>query len=194
MNRNVKLYCVQYKAVTTNLTGLVEKAKSGDKQAFMELIDTMKLQLYKTALVRLRNEHDALDAVQEALYKAFSNIKKLRENQFFKTWLIRILINECYNIEQYKQKVIPLDNSQINADQHNENNTIESMDIQNLTSKLETIYREVIDLRYNHDLKFEDIAQVLDIPVGTVKSRLNRAHILLRERLGTNYSKKEVSS
>lgn len=180
--------------MTTNLTGLVEKAKSGDKQAFMELIDTMKLQLYKTALVRLRNEYDALDAVQEALYKAFSNIKKLRENQFFKTWLIRILINECYNIEQYKQKVIPLDNSQINVDQHNENNTIESMDIQNLTRNLETIYREVIDLRYNHDLKFEDIAQVLDIPVGTVKSRLNRAHILLRERLGTNYSNKEVSS
>jgi RNA polymerase sigma-70 factor (ECF subfamily) len=180
--------------VTTNLTELVEKAKAGNKQAFMELIDTMKLQLYKTALVRLRNEQDALDAVQEALYKAFSNIKNLRENQFFKTWLIRILLNECYNIEQYKQKVIPLDNSQFNTDQHNENDSIESMDIRNLTKKLETIYREVIDLRYNHDLKFEDIALVLDIPVGTVKSRLNRAHILLRERLGTNYSKKEVSS
>lgn len=70
--------------VTTNLTELVEKAKAGNKNAFMELVDTMKVQLYKTALVRLGNEQDALDAVQEALYKAFSNIRKLRENQFLK--------------------------------------------------------------------------------------------------------------
>ena len=65
---------------------------------------------------------------------------------------------------------------------------MESIDIQNLTSKLDDIYKEVIDLRYNHDLKFDDIAVVLDIPVGTVKSRLNRAHKLLREQLMTQNS------
>ncbi len=179
--------------MTTNLTELVEKAKAGNKNAFMELVDTMKVQLYKTALVRLGNEQDALDAVQEALYKAFSNIRKLRENQFFKTWLIRILLNECNNIEQYKRKVIPLDSEINHSEQHDEYDSDESMDIQNLTNRLEAIYKEVIDLRYNHDLKFEDIASVLDIPIGTVKSRLNRAHKLLKEQLGANYTKKEVS-
>lgn len=171
------------KVVTSNLTELVEKAKAGDKNAFMALIDTMKLQLYKTALIKLGNEHDALDAVQEALYKAFSGIKNLRQPCFFKTWLIRILINECYNIQQHNRKVVPLDNSLYNSEHQQENKSVESIDIQNLTGKLDEIYKEVIDLRYNHDLKFDDIAVILDIPVGTVKSRLNRAHKLLREQL-----------
>jgi len=169
--------------VTANLTELVEKAKAGDKNAFMVLVDTMKLQLYRTALIKLGNEHDALDAVQEALYKAFSNIKNLRQTCFFKTWLIRILINECYNIQQYNRKVVPLDDSFYNPEHRQENKSVESIDIQNLTGKLDEIYKEVIDLRYNHDLKFDDIAVILDIPVGTVKSRLNRAHKLLREQL-----------
>lgn len=172
--------------VTTNLTELVEKAKAGNKNAFMNLVDTMKLQLYKTALVKLGNEQDALDAVQEALYKAFSCIKTLRENHFFKTWLIRILINECYNIQKYKHKIVPLDSSLYQAEQQHENNSIESMDLKILTNKLDDIYKEIIDLRYNHDLKFEDIASVLDIPIGTVKSRLNRAHKLLKEQMATH--------
>lgn len=171
--------------VTTNLTELVEKAKAGDKNAFMVLLDTMKLQLYRTALVKLGNEHDALDAVQEALYKAFSNIKNLRETCFFKTWLIRILMNECYNIQQYKRRIVPFDSSLHQSEHQQENKTVHSIDIQNLTAKLDDIYKEIIDLRYNHDLKFEDIAIILDIPVGTVKSRLNRAHKLLREQLLT---------
>lgn len=165
------------------MTELVEKAKAGDKNAFMDLVDNMKLQLYRTALIKLGNEHDALDAVQEALYKAFSSIKNLREINFFKTWLIRILINECYNIQQYKRKVVPLDDTVHSSEHHHENNSAEILDIQNLTNKLDDIYKEVIDLRYNHDIKFDDIAALLDIPVGTVKSRLNRAHKLLREQL-----------
>ena len=180
---NLDISRIYFKVVTTDLTELVEKAKAGNQNAFMDLIDTMKLQLYKTALVRLGNEQDALDAVQEALYRAFSNIRTLRENHFFKTWLIRILLNECHNIQQYKQRVVPLDISLYHPEQHYENDSTESLDIQNLTNNLESIYKEIIDLRYNHDLKFEDIAAVLDIPVGTVKSRLNRAHKLLREQL-----------
>ena len=97
-------------------------------------------------------------------------------------------MNECYNIQQYKQRVVPLDNSLYKSEHRDESKSVESIDIQNLTSKLDDIYKEVIDLRYNHDLKFDDIAVVLDIPVGTVKSRLNRAHKLLREQLMTQNS------
>lgn len=172
---------------------LVEKAKAGNQNAFMELFDTIKVQLYKTALVRLCNEQDALDAIQESLVKAFSNIKNLRENQFFKTWLIRILLNECNNIEAYRRKVILHDNALDDNTHHDEHDSAMSMDIRNLTGKLDTIYKEVIDLRYNHDLKLEDIAVLLDIPLGTVKSRLNKAHKLLKEQLETSFSQKEVS-
>jgi RNA polymerase sigma-70 factor (ECF subfamily) len=69
----------------------------------------MKPQMYRTALMQLRNEHDALDAVQETLIKAFQNIKSLKQNRFFKSWIIRILINECHNIQRYKKKIIPME-------------------------------------------------------------------------------------
>lgn len=172
---------------------LVEKAKAGNQNAFMELVDTFKVQLYKTALVRLCNEQDALDAIQESLVKAFSNVKTLRENQFFKTWLIRILLNECNNIDSYRRKVILHENALNDNIRQDEQDSAMSMDIRNLTNTLDTIYKEVIDLRYNHDLKLEDIAVLLDIPLGTVKSRLNRAHKLLREQLETSFPQEEVS-
>ncbi|MFZ5989561.1 MAG: sigma-70 family RNA polymerase sigma factor [Bacillota bacterium] len=172
----------------------VDKAKQGSEKAFMILVEDMKAQMYKTAYVRLRNEQDALDAVQEAFIKAFSSIKSLRENRFFKTWLIRILLNECHNIQQYKRKVIPMENNLVEQKYTSEQDSIETMDIHSVLNQLDDIYKEVIDLRYNHDLKFEDIARVLDIPLGTVKSRLNRAHSLLRNQLRDEYCEKEVLS
>jgi RNA polymerase sigma-70 factor (ECF subfamily) len=172
------------------LVEFVEKAKQGSENAFMILIENMKAQMYKTALLRLHNEQDALDAVQEAVIKAFSGIKGLRENRFFKTWLIRILLNECNNITRYKRKVVPIDTAPCQSGQGVEPDLAGAMDIHNLLSNLDEIYRVVIDLRYNHDLKFDDIARVLDIPTGTVKSRINRAHSLLREQLSKEYCEK----
>lgn len=177
------------------MTDFVEKAKRGSEKAFMVLVDGMKHQLYKTAFVKLRNEEDALDAVQEALIKAFSSIGSLRENRFFKTWLIRILLNECHNIKKYKNKVIPTEDHLIELKHISESDSIETLDIHNVLNQLDDIYKEVIDLRYNHDLKFYDIAKILDIPLGTVKSRLNRAHSLLRNHLkdSEDYERKVLS-
>lgn len=171
------------------MNDLIEKAKSGNSKAFMIIVDNLKEQIYKTAYTQLRNEHDALDAVQETLAKAFSNIKSLKQNQFFKTWLIRILINECHNIQRYRSKVIPMEKELIKEEGTHENNFLEAMEMVNVLNHLEDIYRQVVDLRYNQDMKLDEIAEVLDIPAGTVKSRLNRAHKMIREQ----YLKKEVS-
>ena len=72
---------------------LVEKNKKGDNQAFSELIISMENELYKIARTRLRNEEDIKEAVQETIIKTYSSLKKLRNSKFFKTWIIRILIN-----------------------------------------------------------------------------------------------------
>lgn len=77
---------------------LVEKAKNGDSQAFNELIEQNKLKMYKTARAVLKNEDDICDAIQEALISAYTNLNKLKENKYFSTWIIRILINKCYDI------------------------------------------------------------------------------------------------
>ena len=85
---------------------LVEKSKKGDNQAFSELIISMENELYKIARTRLRNEEDIKEAVQETIIKTYSSLKKLRNSKFFKTWIIRILINECNNVYSKNKKII----------------------------------------------------------------------------------------
>lgn len=84
---------------------LVEKAKNGDIEAFNELIENNKLKMYKTAKAILNNEDDICDAIQETLISIYKNLNKLKENKFFSTWIIRILINKCYDIIAKNKKL-----------------------------------------------------------------------------------------
>ena len=81
---------------------LVEEAKNGNNVAFTELVLQNQNELYKIAKMRLANDDDVNDAIQETMLMAFKSIKKLRENKYFKTWFIKILINECNKI--YKKR------------------------------------------------------------------------------------------
>ena len=85
---------------------LVERAKNKDKTAFSELIIKVKKELYLIAKTKLNNEEDIADAIQETLFISYKNLKKLRKNEIFKTWIIRILINECNKIYKKKSKHI----------------------------------------------------------------------------------------
>ena len=84
---------------------LVEKAKNGDIEAFNELIENNKLKMYKTAKAILNNEDDICDAIHETLISIYKNLNKLKENKFFSTWIIRILINKCYDIIAKNKKL-----------------------------------------------------------------------------------------
>ncbi len=170
---------------------LIEKAKKGSSRAFMTLVESMRTQMYRTALMQLHNEHDALDAVQEALIKAFQNIKNLKRNEFLKSWIIRILINECHNIQRYKKKIIPMEKESMGVNDRRSRDNFDTVEIENLLGRMDDIYKEIINLRYNHDLKLEEISEVLDIPLGTVKSRLSRAHSILKQQY---LKEEEVSS
>jgi RNA polymerase sigma-70 factor (ECF subfamily) len=157
----------------------------------MTLVESMRTQMYRTALMQLHNEHDALDAVQEALIKAFQNIKNLKRNEFLKSWIIRILINECHNIQRYKKKIIPMEKESMGVNDRRSRDNFDTVEIENLLGRMDDIYKEIINLRYNHDLKLEEISEVLDIPLGTVKSRLSRAHSILKQQY---LKEEEVSS
>ena len=76
----------------------VELAKNGDKQAFNELIEEHKFKIYKTAKAILKDEDDVCDAIQDSLIRAYKGIAKLEHNEYFSTWLTRIVINKCYDI------------------------------------------------------------------------------------------------
>ena len=87
---------------------LIRQAIEGSRQAFTQLIQSRKETLYKTAFIYTKNREDALDAVSETVYKAFNSVRKLREPQYFSTWLTKILINSCLDTIKKNKKVIPL--------------------------------------------------------------------------------------
>ena len=82
---------------------LIQKAKTGDKEAFTTIMLSLEKDLYKIAKTRLKNDDDIYDAIQETIIEAFKSIKKLKNTEAFKTWIIRILINKTNDIFRRKK-------------------------------------------------------------------------------------------
>ena len=154
------------------------KAKSGDNEAFLELINENKLNIYRVARGILSNEHDIEDAIQNTIIKAYEKINTLKKNEFFRTWLVRILINECNEIIRKNKRIVS-----INESNHEEkyNDYYENIDLTNAINLLSEELRVTTVLFYFEDMSIKDIALTLNIPDGTVRSRLSRARERLRE-------------
>ena len=90
------------------VTNLVKKAQSGDKEAFIALIEEHKQALYKVAVGILKNDADAVDAIQDTILSRYENLRGLREPKYFKTWLARILMNHCNHILRGRKKMVPI--------------------------------------------------------------------------------------
>lgn len=86
---------------------LIQKSKKSDKDAFAQLIDSQRQMLYHTALLLLKNEDNALDAIQDTLLSFWENLPLLKKDRYFKTWLTKILLNKCYDILRGKGRCIP---------------------------------------------------------------------------------------
>ena len=155
---------------------LAELASGGDEKSFVALCSVMKTKLYRTAKGILGNEQLALDAVSEAVFRAYKGIKKLRQPQYAQTWFIRILLNVSndYYRRQKHEIITETVPEGVYFDNHSELNF--SQMIESLQSDL----RQIISLKYYSDFSLIEISEILNIPEGTVKSRLNRALNLLR--------------
>lgn len=158
----------------------VSKAKKGDKKAFLGLIDENRLNLYRVARGILKDKEDIEDALQNTIIKSFQKINSLEKNEYFRTWIIRILINECNGILRKNKRVAHLDN---NSDTDTEiySDSYENMDLTRAINSLSEELRITTVLFYFEDMSLKDIASVLKIPEGTVRSRLTRARVKLRE-------------
>ena len=160
---------------------LVIASQEGDDNAFYELMKLNKVKLYKIAYTYLKNEEDALEAIQETTYRAYTKLKKLKEPKYFKTWLVRILINYCFDELKRQKKCLPmLNDKEISQEMNNDR-----LDMEWAIDKLLPKYRDIIILKYFEDLRIQDIALILECPEGTVKTWLNKAlndlRIILRE-------------
>jgi len=160
----------------------VKKAKRGDEKAFQELIHHEKNKLYRMAYMYVKNENDALDIVQDAIYKAFISIKSLKNPQYFSTWLSRILINSALDFIKKNERIILTNEMDVLPKEQNLG-IEEKMDLAGAIERLDVPYKTVIILRYYQDLTIKQIAEMLHCPEGTIKTRLHRAINLLKSDL-----------
>ena len=158
---------------------LVEEAKLGNKEAFHKLIEDNKLKMYKVAKSILKNEDDVCDAIQNALMSAYTNLSKLKNNQYFSTWITRILINKCCDIARENQKRY---SNVIDITEYNTDEGIKTYDnynsdsiVENVLNKIDEDLKTITVLYYYNDYSVTEISEILSIPEGTVKSRLSRA-------------------
>lgn len=168
---------------------LVERAIKGDEQAFLSIMHEHKLSLYKTALAYLKNKDEAIEAIQEVTFRAYQNIKTLREPSYVKTWLIRIMINYCQDYIK-KNNRVTLDDEYIS--QLGTSEDYNYIEIEEALSRLDDTQRQLLHLKYFHDIKIKEIAIMWNRPEGTVKTWLNKALRSLREILDEKGEKGRV--
>lgn len=162
----------------------VQKAIKGNDEAFLFIMKEHKESLFKTALAYLKNEEDALEALQEVTFRAYEKIHTVQNPQYIKTWLIRIMMNYCNDVLRKRQQFIVDEKAQLKqgiSDDYTYLDVEEALEI--LTSE----ERELIYMRYLHDIKIKDIAEMTHTAEGTIKTRLYKTLGKMR----TFFSEKE---
>jgi len=169
--------------VSDDVRALIEALRGGRLDPMAAEVEGLRRELYWTALAITGHPEDASDAVAETLFKVWRHIRSLREPERFDGWCRRILVNECRRIWRSRRHQVPVDPTnlpQLPGDDHGLAE-VEGMGVlRSMLAQLNEGERAVVTLRYMHDMPLEDIGEFLEIPLGTVKSRLARAHARLR--------------
>lgn len=167
---------------------LIKKARFGDDEAFENLIMKYKLYLYKIAYTYVKDKDLALDIIQDTTYKAWINIRTLKKDTVFKSWITKILVNTAINHIKKESRVVYIEGGQDDIVCEFKGVSIEEkLDLYRAVDLLNPKYRIVVILRYFDDMKIDDISYILDIPTNTVKSQLKRAIQKLNTILKEDY-------
>ena len=160
---------------------LLRRAGGGDSTAFHALVDRHAQRLYRLAVSLIGNAADAEDVLQETFIGAHSGLKSFQGRASVKTWLTRILVLQAaqWRRSRQRKKTRAMDDAIPAAPAGSE----AVMDVQAAIAKLSPEFREVLVLREFEKMSYEEIAGVLDVPRGTVESRLHRARGEMRELL-----------
>jgi len=190
-------------AVGTREQHLISQVQRGQHELFYELVRPYERRVYAAALAILRNEADAEDAAQEAMLKAFANIRQFRAEARFSTWLIQITVNEAL-MRRRRERTVVMEGIDDRRDDEADyaprdfadwreipSEALERKEIrQRLAAALGTLdrkYREVFVLRDMEHLNIQETAEALGISVGSVKTRLLRARLMLRDLLAAGW-------
>lgn len=163
---------------------LVKKAKQGDKDALVQLIMAEKEVYYKLAYVYMKNAEDAMDAMEDMILILYENISRLKNESSFYSWSKTILVNCCKNSLKKKNKVVFLETLQEQQQDSFVAETDEQLRLEKHLGELNSKQQEVIRLRYFMDMDYQSIAELLKVPLGTVKSRISIGLSKLKVVLG----------
>lgn len=165
---------------------LMMAAKSGDAESFLKLMDGQKARLYRIARTYLNNEQDALDALQEASFRAYRGIAKLKDTVLFETWLTRILLNCCNDeYRRRKRRGLFAQIKMIGASQPSFSSGSDlKVTLEEAVRELPARQKEIIILKYIQQYTLTEIAVIMGCPEGTVKTGLHKALGRLRGTVG----------
>jgi RNA polymerase sigma-70 factor, ECF subfamily len=176
----------------------IKQVIKGDQDAFGEIVEIYKNSIYQLGYRMLGNRHEAEDIAQEAFIRAYVNINSFNQDLKFSTWLFRIATNLCIDRIRKKKPDYYLDAevsgtdgltmySQLASNSPLPENELESLELQETVQKeilkLPEKYRTVIVLKYIEELSLNEISEILDMPLGTVKTRIHRGREALRQQL-----------
>lgn len=167
---------------------LVKKAKKGDKDALVSLIMAQKQDYYRLAYTYVKNKDDALDAIEDMIVILYENIYKLKKVNSFYSWSKTILVNCCKAILRERKKIVSIDSIDEISYEGNFQEKNNKILLEKYLSELGEKHQDVIKLRYLMDMDYKTIAKILNIPLGTVKSRISYGLNKLQEKFGGDYS------
>jgi RNA polymerase sigma-70 factor, ECF subfamily len=164
---------------------LVSRFQSGDEAAFVILMQRHERRVYNLAYRMLGGPEDARDATQDAFLSCFRHLPTFRGDAAFSTWLHRIAVNACYDMVRRRKPVTSLEEDLVEppATPDHADRAAASADVQSALLRIPPEFRVVLILHELQDLPLEDVARVLEIPSGTVKSRLHRGRVALGRAL-----------
>ncbi len=158
---------------------LIKKAKKKEPDAFTQVMQTYMKDMYRVALAILMNDADAADAIQDTILTCWEKIHNLKQIKYFHTWMIRILINKCYDIRKKRESIVSFEEYGEPAEEDRYN-----LELKEALSALDEKYRIIITLFYSEGYHIDEIAEILKIPKSTVQTRLQRG----RKKLARYYA------
>ena len=171
---------------------LIDKAKDGNEEAFTELMLSIKDDLYKIAKIRIYNDDDINDAIQETMIKVYKSLNKLKDNEKFKFWVIKILINNCnsiYRKKSKKEKIV----EEYELDKFVELNSYKSIEdnlyLYSLLDNLKYNERTIVMLYYMEEFSIKEIKKILKMNENTIKTHLYRARQIMKKIIEEDNSK-----
>ncbi|MFN7249370.1 MAG: sigma-70 family RNA polymerase sigma factor [Anaerobacillus sp.] len=158
--------------------------KRSKASTFEALIKQEQGKLYKVAYSYVKNEQDALDIVQESIIKGYKSFHKLKDTQLFLTWMTRIVINSAIDFLRKSKDVIVLETEWFDPGINQENKSVMELDVATVFDKLKPEQKTLLLLRFYYGYSISEIAEILEKPEGTIKSKLHRTLNQVKEKLG----------